>query len=62
MEYEIICCNVIRETDAAFLFNDGTQDFWCPKSLIDNIGEINEFEDAVDVEIAVWFCEKEGLI
>ena len=62
MDFEILTCNVVKETDFAFLLDDGTEEFWCPKLVIKNADEISEFDDAIDVEIATWFCEKEGLI
>lgn len=60
MSFEIISCDIIRTTEAAVLISTGDEQHWVPKSLIDNLDEIDEFNDkCIDLEIANWFCEQE---
>jgi len=49
-----------RETDDAYLVNDGIEDIWIPKSQVESArlisGEDWEFE------IPLWLAEKEGIV
>lgn len=37
-----IACEVRRETDAAYLINDGTREAWIPKSQVSDLEETSE--------------------
>ena len=58
-EYVEIDVEVIRETDMAVLFFDGTKEFWIPKSAMDDWPEDGDSGTAL---VAEWFALKEGLI
>jgi hypothetical protein len=47
------------ETDLAVLFSDGDNEFWIPKSVMEDWPEPEEEGTAV---IEEWFAYKEGLI
>lgn len=54
---------VVRETDLALLlrFEDGDE-VWIPKSVIESVDQIRDGDAELEVSIAEWFCEKEGLV
>ena len=54
---------VVRETDLALLlrFEDGDE-VWIPKSVIESVDQIRDGDAEIEVSIAEWFCEKEGLV
>lgn len=54
---EISYDEIVTETDMAILFKDDKEQFWIPKSVIDEHDE----DDKV-VSVYEWFAEKEGLI
>jgi len=53
VEIEIV--NKVRETDQAVLFNIEGDEFWIPKSVIDDMDECM-------VVVQKWFAKKEGFI
>ena len=52
---------VIRETESAVLLFDGTEEYWVPKSVINDGFQI-EYETEDEIEVAEWFAIQEGLI
>jgi len=54
---EISYTRIVVDSDLAILFEDGTDQFWIPKSLIKD-----HDEDDKIVSIPEWFAEKEGLV
>jgi len=71
----VAVAEVKRETDLAFLFvlpgdvdgdgldtEDDRERIWVPKSVIDDEGDgIEVGDDDIEVNVAEWFAEKEGL-
>lgn len=53
---------VRAETDLAFLFIIAGEEQWVPKSLVENADDIEKGFEDLEVEIAEWFAEKEGLV
>jgi len=53
VEIEIV--NKVHETDHAVLFNIEGDEFWIPKSVIDDMDECM-------VVVQKWFAKKEGFI
>ena len=65
---------VLRETDLAFLFafpgdadgdsvlDDDRERLWVPKSVIEDADEIAVGDEEIEVNVAEWFAEKEGLV
>ena len=52
-------------SDAAMLVTDaGLNDHWIPKSLIDPYDLVEQYEegDEITLNVADWFCKKEGLV
>ena len=47
------------ETDAAYLFSDGGNEFWCPKS---QILEMERSGDGYDVKIPEWLAIEKGIV
>ncbi len=54
---EISYDEIVTETDMAILFKDDKDQFWIPKSMIDD-----HDEDDKIVSVYEWFAEKEGLV
>jgi len=57
---------VLHETDLALLFllsssNGNQQEIWVPKSVIEDADDISVGDSDVEIEIAEWFTEKEGI-
>ena len=59
VEYIEIDVEVITETDQAVLVDDGDNQIWVPKSVMQEWPEVGETGTAA---IAEWFCLEEGLI
>ena len=59
-----ISCTLLGESEKAIRVDTGDGVKWLPKSLIDNEGEIETKPRGatIEVEMPVWFLEKEGLI
>ncbi len=59
MEDIEITCDVLRETEQAYLVHDGNVEAWIPKSQVsdesENLGEITS------IFIPEWLAEKAGL-
>jgi hypothetical protein len=49
-----------RETDAAILFDDGTEQVWIPKSQIDTTEELGG--GLAEITIPEWLAIKKGLV
>ncbi len=63
--YIVITGIVTAVTDKAVMLQmddspNADNDVWVPRSVI-NEGRDVEFEDT-DLEVAEWFCDKEGLV
>lgn len=58
-EYAEIDVETITDTDMAVLFDDGDEEFWVPKSVMEDWPEIGESGTAM---VEYWFAEQEGLI
>lgn len=52
---------VLKATDAAFLFEIGGEEKWVPKSCVESPDEIGEGDTGLSVEVAEWFALREGL-
>lgn len=54
--------DVIADTDLAVLFrlNGGGQEVWIPRSVMDP-DDLERGDEGVEVEVAEWFADKEGL-
>lgn len=52
---------VKAETDLALLFVIDGEEIWVPKSCIEEPDEIAVEDEEIEVEIAEWFCQREGL-
>ena len=57
--YAEIDVETVNETDMAVRFNDGSKDFWIPKSVMEDWPDELETGTAL---VAEWFAIKEGLI
>lgn len=53
---------VERETELALLLLIDGNKVWVPKSQIDGAEEIGEGDEDIEVEVAEWWAEKEGLV
>lgn len=52
---------VVREKSILFMpASDPDSEVWIPRSVIENESTLGE-EDDVDINIADWFCIKEGI-
>ena len=56
-----IACEVRRETDSAYLINDGTREAWIPKSQVSDVEETSEGV-VTSIFIPEWLAEREELI
>ncbi len=52
---------ILRETDAAFLFQIDGEEKWVPKSVLEGADTFDLGDEDVEVEVAVWFADKEEL-
>lgn len=57
---------VLHETDLALLLllsssNGNQQEVWVPKSVIEDADDISFGDSDIEVEVAEWFTEKEGI-
>lgn len=52
---------VLRETDLALLFVIDDDEVWIPKSVIEDAETIDVGDEDIEINIASWFAEKEGL-
>lgn len=52
---------VEAETDLALLLVIDEESVWVPKSLIEEPDDYEVGNEDVEVEIAEWFCKREGL-
>lgn len=53
---------VEAETALALLLVVGAEEVWVPKSQIEDADEISVGDEEIEVEIAEWFCQQEGLV
>lgn len=62
-DYTEVCCTLQYWSDKAICFDTGEGTFWVPKSLIENLDDVlnSVLGDTLTVNIATWFCEKEGI-
>jgi hypothetical protein len=62
MRYQTIAVErVVAETDKAFLLKVDGSEKWVPKSVIEDPGELDIGDEAIEAEVAEWFVKKEGL-
>lgn len=50
-----------RETQMAFLVNDGDEDIWIPKSQVKNSKTHRTGNDYCKMTISLWIAEQKGL-
>ena len=55
-----IACQLVRETKAAWLVNDGTQEVWLPKSQCE--WEPEGYKDVGIMQVPEWLAIDKGLI
>lgn len=53
---------VKAETELAFLFVINGEESWVPKSQVEDADDIEKGFSGIEVEVAEWFAEKEGLV
>jgi hypothetical protein len=62
MRYRTVAVDrVVAQTDLAFLLSVDGDDRWVPKSVIEDPGEVDVGDEEIEIEVAEWFCENEGL-
>lgn len=62
METVVVAVDEIRaETQLAFLLIIDGDEYWVPKSVIAEADVYEVGDTDYDLEIAEWFCEREGL-
>ena len=52
---------VLRESAKAYLFDHGDGEVWIPKSVVTDMTEDWSIGETIDLFVATWFAEKEGL-
>jgi hypothetical protein len=68
MSHVTIACTYVHDTDYAVCVDawGNGETAWVPKSLIEGWGEdgadIHDEGDHIEISVAQWFAEKEGLI
>lgn len=55
-----ITCDVLRETDKAYLVHNGEIEAWIPKSQVSD--ESESLGEITSIFIPEWLAEKSGLI
>lgn len=58
MEHVTLSGEVIKETDLAILFFDGTKEIWLPKSQLE---DRSEYSDGTEITIPAWLAEEKDL-
>lgn len=61
MDFCEVTCDIIHETEKAYLIDDGDKQVWVPKSMVDHNDYAVESK-AVTMSIATWIAEEQGLI
>ena len=61
MEYAEISYEYVHQTDEAVLISDGDDEYWIPKSCIENINDV-DLKLGETINIEEWFAIKIGLI
>ena len=57
------CGELKHETDNAYLFNDGDQDYWIQKSQCQNLTQLGGSAGThYDVTIPEWLAETKGIV
>ena len=64
MKYVEIDLDIVAMTDGAVLCDDGDDEYWIPRSCIEDGEDIDydDIEKTLTLNVAEWFAEKEGLI
>lgn len=57
-----ITADIKYVTDRAVLINDGDKDVWIPLSQIEAPEEFHKGEAAVEILMAEWIAQKNGLV
>jgi hypothetical protein len=55
------CGELTWETDKSYKVNDGAEDLWIPKSLVEEKRRVGSSADFIFV-IPEWFAKREGII
>jgi len=58
---ELEDCNIIKETEDAFLINYEGEENWIPKSQIFEPNVYQEGDESVSIEITCWIAEQKGI-
>lgn len=54
---------IVKETDLAFLLRlEDDDERWCPKSVIEDADDYEEGDEELEISIARWWAEQEGLV
>ncbi len=60
-----ITCTFVTQTENAVLIDEGAKQLWVPKSIIE-FGDLEiedcRADDLLELNIATWFCVKNGLV
>ncbi len=62
MDFELIFADILAATDKALLLEIEGEEFWVPRSQIEDGHLFTEFCNDTEFQIKTWFCKKEGLI
>ena len=54
------CCDLVHETDDAYLVSDGENKFWIPKSQISTLIMADEVE--MEITIPEWLAIEKGIV
>ena len=60
--YTTVCCDIISETDLAFLIKHKHQKIWVPKSQLEEMPDRSDGTIGIDLRVSMWIAEREGLI
>lgn len=55
------CGELKKETDSAYLFFDGDNDVWLPKSQISEMYKMDGYEKEYCLQIPEWLAIKKGI-
>lgn len=59
-----VTCEMKFETPKAICYNDGSKDFWVPKSLIasEDVQVVNNETGTITLTVPFWFARDKGLL
>lgn len=62
MKYvELEDCDIIAETDLAFLIEYDGDEYWIPRSQIEDPESLEEGDGPVTVSVTEWIAEQKGI-